>query len=58
MSALALFNRVLDRLEETLIAILMAAATLLIFVAVVYRYMAGFAIPGCAFQRSWTPVSV
>ncbi|CQR44021.1 MAG: TRAP transporter small permease [Thiomonas sp.] len=46
MSALALFNRVLDRLEETLIAILMAAATLLIFVAVVYRYMAGFAIPG------------
>ncbi len=46
MSVLALFNRVLDRLEETLIAILMAAATLLIFVAVVHRYMAGFAIPG------------
>ncbi len=46
MSALSLFNRVLDRLEETLIAILMAAATLLIFVAVAHRYMAGFAIPG------------
>jgi len=46
MSALSLFNRVLDRLEEVLIATLMAAATLLIFVAVVHRYMAGFAIPG------------
>jgi C4-dicarboxylate transporter DctQ subunit len=45
MSALLLFNRVLDRLEETLIAILMAAATLLIFVAVVHRYVAGMAIP-------------
>ncbi|MDO5632747.1 MAG: TRAP transporter small permease [Paracoccus sp. (in: a-proteobacteria)] len=30
--------RVLDRLEETLIVVLMAAATLLIFVAVVQRY--------------------
>jgi C4-dicarboxylate transporter DctQ subunit len=46
MSVLSLFNRVLDRLEEVLIATLMAAATLLIFVAVVHRYMAGFAIPG------------
>jgi C4-dicarboxylate transporter DctQ subunit len=35
--------RILDRLEETLIATLMAAATLLIFVAVVHRY--AFGIP-------------
>src|SRR2546421_11642497 len=33
--------RVLDRLEEILIASLMAAATLLIFVAVVHRYGTG-----------------
>ena len=38
--------RLLDRLEEWLIATLMAAATLLIFVAVVHRYAAGLAIPG------------
>ncbi|MGE0071137.1 MAG: TRAP transporter small permease, partial [Thiomonas sp.] len=42
MHALSLFNRLLDRLEETLIAVLMAAATLIIFVAVVHRYLAGF----------------
>jgi C4-dicarboxylate transporter DctQ subunit len=36
----------LDHLEEWLIAILMGAATLLIFVAVVHRYAAGAAIPG------------
>ena len=35
--------RGLDRLEETLIASLMAAATILIFVAVVHRY--AFGIP-------------
>ena len=39
-------NWLLDRLEEVLIGTLMALATLIIFVAV------------CAFQRSWTPVSV
>jgi C4-dicarboxylate transporter DctQ subunit len=33
--------RILDRLEETLIATLMAAATLLIFVAVLHRYGSG-----------------
>ena len=33
--------RILDRLEETIIATLMAAATLLIFVAVVHRYGTG-----------------
>jgi len=37
--------RLLDRLEEVLIATLMAAATLLIFVAVVHRYAAGWPIP-------------
>jgi C4-dicarboxylate transporter DctQ subunit len=36
----------LDRLEEWLIAFLMGAATLLIFVAVVHRYAAGLPIPG------------
>ena len=38
--------RILDRLEEWLITVLMAAATLIIFVAVVHRYAAGLAIPG------------
>ena len=33
--------RILDRLEEWLIALLMAAATLIIFVAVVHRYLSG-----------------
>jgi len=33
--------RILDRLEEVLIATLIAAATLLIFVSVVHRYLAG-----------------
>ena len=38
--------KILDRLEEWLIATLMAAATLIIFVAVVHRYAAGVSIPG------------
>jgi C4-dicarboxylate transporter DctQ subunit len=33
--------RILDRLEETLIASLIAAATIIIFVAVVHRYLVG-----------------
>jgi C4-dicarboxylate transporter, DctQ subunit len=37
--------KVLDHLEEWLIAWLMAAATLLIFVSVVHRYAAGMPIP-------------
>jgi C4-dicarboxylate transporter DctQ subunit len=37
--------RILDRLEEVLIASLMAAATLIIFVAVVHRYASGMPIP-------------
>ena len=36
-----LFLRILDRLEEILIASLMAAATLIIFVAVVHRFAVG-----------------
>jgi len=36
----------LDHLEEWIIATLMGAATLIIFVAVVHRYLSGFAIPG------------
>jgi C4-dicarboxylate transporter, DctM subunit len=36
-----MLSRVLDRLEECLIATLIAAATLLIFVAVLHRYGAG-----------------
>ena len=36
----------LDHLEEWLIAFMMGAATLLIFVAVVHRYAAGMPIPG------------
>src|SRR4029450_7765843 len=38
--------KLLDHLEEWLIAFLMGAATLLIFVAVVHRYAAGVPIPG------------
>lgn len=36
----------LDHLEEWLIASLMGAATLVIFIAVVHRYASGLAIPG------------
>ena len=38
--------KVLDHLEEWLIAFLMGAATLVIFVAVLHRYAAGMPIPG------------
>ena len=38
--------KVLDHLEEWLITFLMGAATLIIFVAVVHRYVAGLPIPG------------
>jgi len=37
--------KILDHLEEWLIAFLMGAATLVIFVAVMHRYMAGAPIP-------------
>jgi C4-dicarboxylate transporter DctQ subunit len=36
----------LDHLEEWLIASLMAAATIVVFVAVVHRYLSGLPIPG------------
>ncbi|HMZ11621.1 TRAP transporter small permease subunit, partial [Plasticicumulans sp.] len=36
----------LDHLEEWLIAFLIAGATLIVFVSVVHRYLAGMAIPG------------
>lgn len=39
-----MINRILNHLEEWLIAFLIAAATLLIFVAVVHRYGAGLSI--------------
>jgi C4-dicarboxylate transporter DctQ subunit len=38
--------KLLDHLEEWLIATLMVAATLLIFVAVIHRHAAGYPIPG------------
>ncbi len=38
--------KVLDHLEEWLIAFLMAAATLVVFVAVLHRYVSGWPIPG------------
>ncbi|MBH9551302.1 TRAP transporter small permease [Inhella gelatinilytica] len=38
--------RVLDHLEEGLIAFLIGAATLIIFAAVLHRYLSGLAIPG------------
>ena len=37
--------KILDHLEEWLIAFLMAAATLVIFIAVVHRYASGFPVP-------------
>ena len=36
----------LDHLEEIIITFLIGAATVIIFVAVVHRYLSGFAIPG------------
>lgn len=38
--------KILDRLEEWLIATLMGAATLVVFVAVLHRYLSGLPIPG------------
>ncbi len=39
-------GKIIDRLEEFIIATLMAVATVVIFVSVVHRYGTGFAIPG------------
>jgi C4-dicarboxylate transporter DctQ subunit len=38
--------RFLDHLEEWLIATLLGAATLVVFIAVLHRYLSGLAIPG------------
>jgi C4-dicarboxylate transporter, DctQ subunit len=38
--------KILDHLEEWLIATLMGAATLVVFMAVVHRYLSGLPIPG------------
>ena len=38
-------NKLLDRLEEIIIAALMAVATIVIFVSVVHRYASGYEIP-------------
>ena len=48
----------LDHLEEWMITFLMGAATFVIFLAVVHRYMAGVPIPGLqdwllALNMSW-----
>ena len=39
-------NKILDHLEEWLIAFLIGGATLLIFAAVAHRYLSGLSIPG------------
>jgi C4-dicarboxylate transporter DctQ subunit len=41
-----MLNRALNHLEELLVTFLMGAATLIIFVSVAHRYMAGVEIPG------------
>lgn len=38
--------KILDRLEEWIIATLMGAATFIIFIAVLHRYLSGLPIPG------------
>ena len=41
-----MINRVLNHLEEVLVTFLMGAATVIIFLSVLHRYMAGVEIPG------------
>lgn len=41
-----MINKALNHLEELLVTFLMGAATLIIFVSVVHRYLSGYAIPG------------
>ena len=38
-------NKLLDRIEEIIIAGLMAVATVVIFISVVHRYASGYEIP-------------
>jgi C4-dicarboxylate transporter DctQ subunit len=42
---LKLLNTILNRLEEIIVATLMALATVIIFVSVGHRYLAGYSIP-------------
>ena len=51
-----MFLKILDRLEENLIMTLMAAATLVIFVAVVHRY--GSTLPVAAIQNVLIPLNM
>ncbi len=39
-------SKIIDRLEEIIISVLIAAATVIIFVSVVHRYASGMSIPG------------
>jgi C4-dicarboxylate transporter, DctQ subunit len=41
-----MFNKALNHLEELLVTALMGGATLIIFIAVLHRYLAGLDIPG------------
>ncbi len=41
-----MFNRILNHLEELVVTVLMGAATLIIFVSVLHRYLSGVEIPG------------
>jgi len=41
-----MINKALNHIEELLVTFLMGAATLIIFVSVAHRYMAGVAVPG------------
>jgi C4-dicarboxylate transporter DctQ subunit len=50
--------RLLDRLEEAIIAFLIGAATLIIFVAVVHRYGLGFVASAMGTAKDWGLPSV
>lgn len=41
-----MINRMLNHLEELLVTLLMGGATIIIFISVAHRYLAGVAIPG------------
>jgi C4-dicarboxylate transporter DctQ subunit len=41
-----MLSKVFDHLEEALITFLMGAATVIIFVSVLHRYLSGYSIPG------------
>ncbi len=43
---MSMFNRVLNHLEELLVTLLMGGATIIIFIAVLHRYLSGYEIPG------------